>query len=896
MQRYLGWRVLLVVVVSVVALLAVVPSTPWYRAGEGGARTWPFKKAVKYGLDLKGGMHLILSINVDEAIENDISNDVEDIRREARRKDIELSKIRRDPEDHAVTFTLPDAETKQRLDDLVERMYGSLPWDRGETSPTALRLVRPDDYQMGVTRNVVGQAIEKIRARVDESGLAEASIQARGETELLVQLPGFEDRQRARALIGKTARLDFRVAKNLEETMAVIREADDALNGKLMARLVSRPGADPWLIIPRDDVDAVRELLDSPEARAALPDEYIYATGKLLKEDDQAFQGLYVMEEHAEVGGDDLSKAWRNIQGMQHVVMLKFRSRGAYEFERLTGRIVGEPLAIVLDGVVQSAPTVRDEISRRSIGYIHGQFTEQEADDLAAMLRAGALPATINIEEERVVTASLGQDSINRSLRAIIWGGLAVVAFMVIYYLMGGAIADIALALNLVIIIAVLAGLGAALSLPGIAGIILTVGMAVDANVLIFERMREEARAGKTFRAVIDAAYRRAGVTILDANVTTLIAAFVLFQFTTGPVQGFATTLSIGVVTSMFTALVVTRLIMDLLERSRVVKGVPMLRLIGQPKIPFIGVRHVAFAVSGVLIVAGVVTFAGRARGMFGVDFRGGTLVQRAFTVDVALDDIRASLADAGLAKSMIQRFAMDDGGTGVIIRAPLEAADADYAATADHIDAALAASFGNDFRDPAEYGQTDTVGPSVGKELAGDAMLAMGCALLGIVAYISWRFEFKFAIAAIIALVHDVLITLGAFAVTGREINLPVVAALLTIVGYSLNDTIVVFDRIREDVKLMRRQSFADIVNISINQTLSRTVLTSVTTLIVVLSLFVFGGESIKDFAFALLIGVVVGTYSSIFVASPVLVEWRTRTRAGRRETAKVAAAESRA
>jgi SecD/SecF fusion protein len=449
-------------------------------------------------------------------------------------------------------------------------------------------------------------------------------------------------------------------------------------------------------------------------------------------------------------------------------------------------------------------------------------------------------------------------------------GGAVVLAFMAIYYLLAGLIADLALVLNLLIITGFLSYFGATLTLPGIAGLLLTIGMAVDANVLIFERIREESKLGKALRAAVHAGYDKAFWTILDANLTTLITALILFQFGTGPVRGFATTLSVGIVASMFTALVVTRLALDLITINRPeLKRLPMLQFFSQPDIPFIKMRKVAYVLSIGAILAGLTVFAQRGIDNYGIDFTGGTLQQLEFNEPISTQRIRGALTGLGLGEASIQQFGSDKE---VIIRS--------YSENSEGIISALENTFGEGtFR----IMRVETVGPAVGADLRKAAYKALLYALIGICLYISLRFEFRFAITAIIALAHDIAFSLGMIAITGREITLPVIAALLTIVGYSINDTIVLFDRIREDRKFMRKTSQADIINLSINQTLSRTVLTSLTTLLVVLALFIFGGKVINDFSFVLLIGILVGTYSSIFIASPLLVDWPSR-RAGRR------------
>jgi SecD/SecF fusion protein len=466
-------------------------------------------------------------------------------------------------------------------------------------------------------------------------------------------------------------------------------------------------------------------------------------------------------------------------------------------------------------------------------------------------------------------------------LRAALIGLAIVVGFMILYYRLAGIIADAALLLNIFIIMGVLACLGATLTLPGIAGIILTMGMAVDANVLIFERIREELRKGKTIRAAIETGYARAFLTIIDANVTTLIAALVLFQFGTGPVKGFAVTLSIGIFASVFTAIVVTRMVFDLLTKRRAFRTLTMMSFVKKPSVDFIGKRRFAFTASIAVILLGLVFLGVRGKSTLGIDFVPGSVVQMRFSDSVTTGQIRDTLLRAGIDDAVIQSV---EGTNDILVRtADYQTAESSSGTPAARTaDQRIREALMSDSSIPAfTVEKEEFVGPAVGRELKKDALMAMVIAMVAIIIYISFRFELRFALAAVVALFHDVLVTTGCFALPflgRREISLPVVAALLTIVGYSLNDTIVVFDRIRENLKTMRGKRYSEIINASINQTLSRTLLTSLTTLVVVLSLYLLGGVVIHDFAFAMLIGVIAGTYSSIFVASPILVAWHQR------------------
>ncbi|MFH1665028.1 MAG: protein translocase subunit SecD [Candidatus Omnitrophota bacterium] len=670
------------------------------------------------------------------------------------------------------------------------------------------------------------RALEVIRNRIDQFGVMEPVIQIQGKNRILIQLPGVTDRDRAKEIVGRTAHLEFRIVSEDPELFKKAA-AGEEVEGYELKYMKTREGKTEPILL---------------EEKAVL-------TGDMLVDATTQFSQ----------------------EGFgQPYVSLEFNPKGADIFADITGRNVGSRLAVVLDGEVYTAPVIRERIpSGRA--QITGNFSLDEAKDISLVLRAGALPAPVRIIEERSVGPALGKDSVQKGIRAIMIGGMAVLTFMAVYYLLAGVIADFALVLNILLITGALAYFGATLTLPGIAGLVLTIGMAVDANVLIFERLREESNVGKGLRAAIHAGYDKAFWTILDSNLTTLITALILFQFGTGPVRGFATTLSIGILASMFTALVVTRLILDLITLGRPqMAKLPMLQFFKCPKIPFIRIRGAAYVVSLIVIVTGIVAFMNRGERNYGVDFTGGTMQQFKFSGAVLAPDVRSALAEVGLGDSSIQQFGE---GKEVIVRS--------FTDKTEEIIAGLTKKFGEG---SFEVMRVETVGPAVGADLRKTAIKAMIFAMIGICIYISFRFEFRFAITAIVALIHDVLVSVGMLAITGREISLPVIAALLTIVGYSINDTIVVFDRVREDRKLMRKAGQDEIINTSINQTLSRTVLTSMTTLIVVLALFIFGGKVINDFSFVLLVGVVVGTYSSIFIACPLLVDWPSRKTAKRR------------
>jgi SecD/SecF fusion protein len=566
------------------------------------------------------------------------------------------------------------------------------------------------------------------------------------------------------------------------------------------------------------------------------------------------------------------------------IISFALTGKGASTFARVTTQYHstskagkeygGWRLAILLDDKVISAPHIRSEILGGS-GQIEGNFTPEEARELAIQLQAGALPAKLNIVAQNTVGPTLGADSIRKGVSAAILGLALVAVFMAAYYLYAGFIANFALTLNIVIILGVLAALRATLTLPGIAGIILTIGMAVDANVLIYERIREELAGAKKMAAAIDSGYQKAFRTILDANVTTLISASVLYYLGTGPVRGFAVTLIIGIAASMFTAIVVTRVVFDLLLRSKRFTKLPMLAFIRKPSFDFIAQNRRALILSLAVVLLGMVTFGAKWSKNFGIDFSGGQSATLVFEKEITPRDLtsirRALSASPEIEDFNLRRFTPQgmDPDTGITVDAKTTGGDES---------ASLAEQIKGLFPDnPVVDESQDIVFPTVAHRLWKQASLALLVAVLGMIIYISWRFEFRFAVGAIAALFHDVLVTVafmtGFFILTQRQLNLPIVAVLLTIIGYSVNDTIVIFDRVREDMKIMKGVDLKTILNTSINQTLSRTILTSVTTLLVVLCLFLLGGQAINDFAFAMLVGIVAGTYSTIYIASPIVL-----------------------
>jgi SecD/SecF fusion protein len=730
-------------------------------------------------------------------------------------------------------------------------------------------------------------AVEVIRNRIDVLGTAEPEIYPEGDARIVVRLPGAdaETRADAKAQMSRDAVLNFKLVHS--ESDAWVREQLSqgqvprgfkmAGNGEFLIRDMEIPDEK----LDRDFYEAMKKFGDKRADFMLMEDR--------IQDGSKVFRPYYI-ERRKQLGGDTIQNAFVTYDQMTSVpkISLELDSEGKKTFGRVTEQYgptedgVYRLLAIILDDKLYSAPRINEPIySGRA--EISGSFSVTEARRLVNVLRAGALPGRVKIVEERTVAPTLGEDSINSGVQAIIYGGASVLVFMLFYYLVPGIIANLSLAFVLLLLpvgmvvsagfLGVLSGSleGGAVGLPtltlyGIAGIVLTVGMAVDANVLIFERMREEWRVGKSISGAINAGYGKAFSTILDANVTTLLTAIILFWQGSGPIRGFAVTLSAGILVSMFIVLIITRLFFNSLADGNMLKSLRMMSIPGlaNASIDFIGKRRIAAVVS-ILVIAGTWgLFVKKGDANLGVDFTGGTVITFEFEQKQEIETVRNALAEAGFGTANIAYQADMHGAEFLEVKVGASGEEAEPALIA------VKALDGN-YQDV----KNDSVGSQIGEELKNKGIKAIIFALIGIIIYISIRFEFAFAMGAITALAHDVLITVGIYCAMGHELSMPIIAALLTIVGYSVNDTIVVFDRIREDLKIVKGKSYKEIANLSINQTLTRTVLTSFTTLLTVVMLLIFGGGAVFDFALALCIGILVGTYSSIFVATPVVLFW---------------------
>ncbi len=682
--------------------------------------------------------------------------------------------------------------------------------------------------------DMLGQAVEVIRKRVDAFGGSEPVIAPQGDNRIMVQIPGLDTPEKIEAQreqLQRVAKLDFAsVLPASQEQIAAIEAGEQLLNPAYVIKVYK-------------------------SEREGKPVE-----SKLL------------VKRNPEVSGDHVTQAIAYFDQQGYGVSLQLDGEGAKRFDEVAAQHVNEQLAILLDGEVISAPTLQTtHFGGRA--QISGHFTEKEARDLASSLE-NPLRVPVSIEETRTVSSTLGTDSIRSGVLAGLSGLALVFGFVMVYYRMAGIIAFVGLLVNIAILFGTMAMFHFVLTLPGIAGIILSIGMAVDANVLIYERLREETAAGKSLTTALEAAYDKAFSAIFDANVTTLITSIILFWQATGSVKGFAVTLTLGIIASMFSALLVTRTLFRWMIEKGGLKKLSMLDLIPKKKFDFLGKRFIAAVLSFVLIGGSFAIVAWRGVDNLGIDFRGGDLLIVDSQPPVPVQEARMALEKVGLGDVTIQ-FEREGMKEMLSFRSP--------GGTSGEILRKLEEAFpGRGIKSVSQ----EQVGPQIGVEFAKKALIALLLGMVGILVYVTIRFEFSFALATVVALLHDVIITIGLFALIGGEFSLVMVGAILTIAGYSVNDTIVVFDRIRDGLKHGERGSTQTLMNTAINETLGRTLLTGGTTLLSVGALYFFGGAVLRDFSFAILVGILVGTYSSIFVASPIVLWWsKVRGKSIRRE-----------
>ena len=660
------------------------------------------------------------------------------------------------------------------------------------------------------------QSLEIVRRRIDEAGIAEPTVMRQGANRILVQLPGLQDPARIKSLLGSTARLTFHMVMDGQAT-------------------TYSPGT---LALP---VEGTQERLRIRQG--------VMLEGERLVEASASFDQ----------------------RNGQPIVQFRLDSEGGRRFADITRRNVGKPFAIVLDGKILSAPVIQEPITGGS-GQISGSFTVQAARDLAVLLRAGALPVPMKVIEERTVGADLGSDAIEQGVITGLIGFALVFAFMVILYGPWGLIANLALAINVTLTFAALSVLGATLTLPGIAGIVLGVGLAVDANILINERIREELDKGLGPRAALSAGFKRAYSTIVDSNLTTLIATTMLFAMGAGPVRGFAVTMGLGIVISMFTAVSIVRMVMELWIGSKQKPRPLRIRpLFGLELIPrhtsfrFMRARFLGIAVSAVLSITAVALMIKPGLN-YGIDFVGGTLVEVRTEQPARLDALREGLSNLDLGE-----IALQEAGSEKQVLLRIERQPGDDKAQVDATDRIRTALV--EIAPDTSIERVEVVGPKVSGELMEAGILAVVLAAVSMLIYIWIRFEWQFAVGAIVTLVLDVTKAAGLFAITGMDFNLTAIAALLTLIGYSVNDKVVVYDRMRENLRLYKKMPLRELIDLSINSTLARSLYTSATALLSVLPMALAGGTAVDNFAIAMVFGIVVGASSSVFIAAPILL-----------------------
>ena len=681
-------------------------------------------------------------------------------------------------------------------------------------------------------------AIEILRKRLEGQKIFEAEIAPSGKNYVVLRAPvvARDEKLKLLDLIKMSAKLNFRM----------VHDNNTAL---------------------------VQEYLKSPST-FQVPIGY-----ELMSNSDNPAEPVILVNRRPEMDGKGISmaQATRDEYGQRRIV-LRFNSQGAEDFARVTSENIGKRMAIVLDGKLYCAPSINSAITGGS-AEITGKFSEEEAKTIADALMSGSFPFQIKVNAVFDTDPKLGASNISNGIWVGILSMIAVAVFMVIYYRMSGFISVAALCVNIVLILGAMAAFNCTLTLPGIAGIVLTIGMAVDANVLVFERIREELEKGRKLQNAVDVGFDRALPSVLDANITTLLTSIILMYVGTGAVKGFAVTLSIGILTSLFTALFMSRLIFDYLFRFTKFEHISMLSSMRGSKFDFVGARKVSFIIAALFIMFTAGLIVVRGTNILGVDFTGGTVVSFNYAEKVPQDAIQKVLVAAGYDEPTVTYKANIASANGeekveILIRGDLTKKGAAQSPK-DELASLLNKSFP---KAKFEGGLESSVGGLIGWEFTKAAILAVGLAFVGIGLYIMFRYEYTYAMTGVLALMHDVFVVTGIYLLMGRTISLTVVAALLTVIGYSINDKVVIFDRIRENVVLQKGMNYIDTVNLSVNQTISRTMLTSITTFIVVFILYLGGGVAINDFVLIMMLGVIVGTASSMFIAAPAVAVWQTR------------------
>ncbi|NNJ81507.1 MAG: protein translocase subunit SecDF [Flavobacteriaceae bacterium] len=905
------------------------------------------EKVLNKGLDLKGGINVILQVSVRDILEGLANNSKDPAFNQALNNAEELQKDSQDTylESFFTAFEAIPGDNRLASTNIFFNKNLEDDIQRDDTN---------EEVQQVLTRKVdeaMVSAFEVLRKRIDKFGVTQPNLQRLGNSgRILVELPGAKDIERTKELITKTAQLEFwdvfkadqlqsfilsadatlkdiitpEVDEEVQDTTATADEdIQDILGGEEVDEQVDPAKTNPLISkflsfgqqglpilgsVRATDIEIVSTYLQTPQVRAQLPNEarfikFVWGIERTIETVDGesiVVQDLYALkgsdrEMIPPLSGGVVTDAAQSYDQAGRVsVDMQMNGKGAKIWEEMTGNAFSNQsqIAIVLDDIVYSAPGVTSGPIAGGRSSITGDFTINEGQDLANVLRAGKLPASADIIQAEVVGPTLGQEAIDSGVLSFLIALGFVLIWMVFYYGRAGLFADVALVLNILFIFGVLAGLGAVLTLPGIAGIVLTIGISVDANVLIFERIREELAKGKAQKDAVKDGFNNALSSILDANVTTGLTGLILLVFGTGPIQGFATTLLIGILTSLFTAIFITRLFIDSYTKN----GKPLpcstaltKNLFKNVNINFLGKRKIAYVISGILILASLGSLFTNGLNQ-GVDFVGGRTYTVRFDKDVNATNVQNDMiAKFGSAEAktyggdnqlkITTKFKVDETGEEVdteIETMLFEALQSNLPSGMTYEDF-ISDDEGKEVGRMSYY----KVSPTIADDIKKSSFWAVLGSLAVVFLYILLRFRrWQFSLGAVAAVFHDVLIVLGIFSLTYKimpfnmEIDQSFIAAILTVIGYSLNDTVVVFDRIREFFNEHSSWKMNRIINSALNSTLSRTLNTSMTTLIVLLTIFILGAESIRGLIFALIVGVLVGTYSSLFIATPVFFD----------------------
>ncbi len=902
------------------------------------------EKEVNLGLDLKGGMNVMLEIQVQDLVKSlagESQNDPAFVEALERAN----AALKAGASDYIGEFAKAYTETSNGAP--LAAIFVSP--DRKDITPNST-----DDEVIKVLRNETDAAIAAsfniLRSRIDHFGVTQPNIQrVPNSNRIMVELPGIKEPERVRKLLQGSASLEFWVVYDAQEVLPILAEADQMIkagqepaqevaaeateessdlaaeaaatepeeetvtgfsreNNPLFALLDPTYSGGCIVGAAREaDMPAINEYLARPEVKNLMPADLVLAWA--VKGEDY-FGGRYALyalrsiDGKPAMDGASVATAQENYSqnGASAEVNLTMTSNGTSQWAQLTGQNIGKPIAIVLDGLVYSAPNVNQKIEGGN-SVITGNFTIQEAQDLANVLKSGKVPAPARIIQDQVVGPSLGVESINAGMFSFVLAFILVLLYMGLFYKTAGWLADIALVLNIFLLMGVLVSFGSVLTLPGIAGIVLTMGMAVDANVIIYERIKEELRGGKGLTMAIKDGFSNAYSAIIDGQLTTIITGIVLFVFGNGPVQGFATTLVIGILTSVFCAIFITRMLIEKVAEKW--GNVSFSRSwsenwLANVSFDFIGKRKSAYLLSGSLAVISIISFFVLGFNT-GVDFTGGRTYVVRFDQNVSAEEVRSAVESAlvsdDASKSSVE-VKQYGGENQVRIITQYKYDDTSEETTAE-VDALIYEAVKGFYTYPIsldgfvstqddENGiiSSEKIGPAIAKDMLFGAFYAVLFSLIAIGLYITIRFKrWEWATGATLALVHNSLLVIGAFSLFyhimpfGLEINQAFIAAILTIIGYSINDTVVIFDRIREYISLYPKREMKDNINKAICSTLSRTLNTSGTTIVTLLAMFILGGENLRGFIFALLLGVIIGTYSSVFVATPVAYDILRRT-----------------